>query len=78
MWEMARPRKPEKALSKWGVWKRQQRDKPANGLCPKCKKRSATVKHHVDGSKPRPAGQTVSWCRECHTAYHNALRKKGQ
>jgi len=76
---MARPKMPTKSISKWGIWKRQQRDASANGkTCAKCKKRPAAIKHHVGSWQKNPDGKTVAWCRECHAAYHNALRKKGK
>lgn len=73
---MGRPRMPENKLSKYGVWKRQSRDNPAKGMCTKCGKRPATVKHHVKTHDEMPSGPTTSWCRECNAAHHNALRKK--
>lgn len=74
---MARPRMNINSISKWGIWKRQQRDNPAKGkVCAKCKKRPAAIKHHVGGWRSDPGGKTVAWCRECHAAHHSAIKKR--
>lgn len=65
---MARPRFPHSKLSRWGKYKRQQRDLPS---------KKGYVRHHVKpGTYGAPGhARTVLMSRSQHAAMHNALRK---
>jgi hypothetical protein len=58
-----------KKLSKWGAWKRGQRELP---------KKQGYVRHHKRAGTygPPTSGNTVLIKRSSHAAHHNRLRRK--
>lgn len=69
---VARPR--EKNISKWGYWKRNQRDRGSKGKCSNCGKQGATDWQHKDGKPSNNSkSNTIRLCRSCHVKVDNRL-----
>lgn len=73
---MGRPR--EANVSKWGIYKRNQRDGSRASRCAKCGKATQLVQDHRNGEKQdnRPSNRQTL-CRSCHIRKHPEIAAKG-
>jgi 5-methylcytosine-specific restriction endonuclease McrA len=67
---MGRPRMPVSQLSKWGTWKRNQREK-SSGPCMRCGNGKGDWHHKDHNPNNQSPKNLVRLCRSCHTARHN-------
>lgn len=68
MSKVGRPRMPVSQLSRWGHYKRMQRELPS---------KPGHVRHHVKPGTYDHRARTVLITRARHAAIHNALKKHG-